>query len=113
MKFGELKVGAMFTVGGETFVKTSPMIGRCEKTGAQKFIRRSVDVDLWESRAEPKPATKNHQLSRTQVINAFAEFFAHCETCVQQLAPELDAQLLISVQEQLEKAKQRFMRKIS
>ena len=112
MKFGELKIGAVFILDGEKYVKTSPMIGLCEKTGAQKFMRRSIEVDVSDSTATAKSAVKKRSLSHSEVLEAFSGFYAQCERCLQQLVPQANKQLVHSVQEQLEEAKQRFLEKI-
>ncbi len=113
MKFGELKIGAVFIVDGERYVKTSPMIGCSEKTGAQKFMRRSVEVSVSDSTVETKAVLKKRSLSQTEVVDAFSEFYMQCEQCLQQLAPQADKQLVDSVQKQLAEAKQRFLAKMS
>ncbi|MGD8592080.1 MAG: hypothetical protein PVF82_04570 [Gammaproteobacteria bacterium] len=113
MKFGKLKIGTVFIVDGEKHVKTSPMIARCEKTGAQKFVRRSVEVEAFDSKEATKAALNKRSLSQTEVLDAFSEFYRQCEQCLQKFAPEADKQLVHSVQTHLAEAKQRFLAKIN
>ncbi|MCG6968456.1 MAG: hypothetical protein LJE85_01705 [Gammaproteobacteria bacterium] len=112
MKFGELKVGALFTFEGQTYLKTSPMIGRNETTGEQKFLRRSMAVTLSEISKETKPVVNKRGLTRSEVNSAFEEFYAHCEQCLDQLASVAEEQTLRHTREQLAQARQRFLAKI-
>ena len=113
MKFGELKLGTVFRVDGETYVKTSPMIGSNKASGAQKFMRRSVEVELSDQNKETKVPAKTHLLSRSEVVNAFADFYANCEQCLQTLSSEFGEKSVGSVRSQLEQARKQFMEKIT
>jgi len=113
MKFGELKIGAVFTLDGERYVKTSPMIALCETSGEQKFIRRSVAVVVSDTETKTKSAFRKRTLSQSQVANAFEDFYAQCEQCLQKLAPQADKQLVRETQEQLSDAKRQFLTKIN
>ena len=113
MKFGVLKIGAMFSLDGDTYVKTSPMIGLNKSSGAQKFMRRSVEVEPRGAELETEPAAKTRVLTRARVEKAFSEFYATCEQCLQVLASHADERSVVNMQKQLEKAKQKFIQKIS
>jgi hypothetical protein len=111
MKFGHLKIGTAFEFGGEMYVKTSPLIGRNESDGTQKFFRRAMEVVLHDADIQTNPLERNRGMSQTEVNEAFADFYSHCERCLQELAPQLDATLLQRLRGQLENAKQEFIAK--
>jgi len=113
MKFGELKLGAVFRFDGETYVKTSPMIGSNKASAAQKFMRRSVEVELCDQKEETKVPVKTQSLSRPEVAKAFADFYANCEQCLQTLSLEFGEKPIARIRSQLEQARQQFMDKIS
>ena len=113
MKFGQLKIGAAFDFDGDTYIKTSPVIGQCQKNQTQKFFRRAVDVVCGNSSANVKQASQSRSLPYPEVAEAFAAFYRHCEQCLQDLEPQLDAQRLHSVRGLLDNAKQEFLTKIS
>ncbi|WP_455210707.1 hypothetical protein [Kaarinaea lacus] len=112
MKFGELKIGSMFTLDGETYVKTSPMIGLNKTSQTQKFIRRSVEVVLCGREVDATTLPKTDSLSHSEVAKAFADFYANCEQCLQTLGLELDEKAVASMRTHLAQAKQQFMDKI-
>lgn len=112
MKFGELKIGAIFSYQGRTYIKSSPMIGRDETTGEQKFLRRSVEVDVGQNTVGTKTPVKKRTLLHTEAVNAFEEFYSHCERCLDTLAPKAGDDTVRSARERLALAKQRFLAKI-
>jgi hypothetical protein len=112
MKFGELKIGALFTYQGQTYIKSSPMIGRSETTGEQKFLRRSVEVQLSQSDTNVQPQVKKRTLTRADAVNAFEEFCRHCEQCLDTLASQAEESTVRSARESLTQAKQRYLAKI-
>ena len=113
MKFGQLKIGAAFEFDGETYVKTSPMIGRTLDKGTQKFFRRAVEVNRSDEAEPAKPSKQNRSVTQAEVTEAFADFYRHCEQCLQELTPQLDMKLLERLCMQLENAKQDFLAKIN
>ena len=112
MKFGLLEIGASFEFEGETYVKTSPMIGSNQKNQQQKFFRRAAEIDCCDDSAEATPVAQIHSLSKTDVTEAFAKFYSHCEQCLQDLSPSLEAQHIQRMRKQLESAKNDFLTKI-
>jgi hypothetical protein len=112
MKFGELEIGALFTYQGQTYIKSSPMIGRNQTTGERKFLRRSMEVQLSQSGTSAKPQVKNRRLTRADAVKAFEEFYRHCEQCLDTLASQAEESTVRSARERLTQAKQRFLAKI-
>lgn len=112
MKFSEIQIGAWFVFQGRTYVKISPMIGRDESSGEQKFLRRSVDVSV---NVEPrggvtvKSEANARLLTPAEVAEAFTRFHAQCERCLRELAPQLDPRAVKDAQDQLAQARQRFL----
>lgn len=110
MKFGQLKIGTAFEFEGKTYIKTSPVIGRCQSNDSQKFFRRAMDVASGEENSREKPVS---HLSQSQVSEAFKDFYRHCEQCLQELAAVVDASRLQRLSRQLEDAKQDFLSRIN
>jgi hypothetical protein len=113
MKFGHVKIGASFEFDGQTYVKTSPMIGRNQSKGTQKFFRRAMEVNYREFDVDEKPELQNRSLSHTQVAEAFAEFYRQCEQCLLSLTPKVDEPLLQQLRGELEHARGEFWAKIN
>jgi hypothetical protein len=112
MKFGELKIGALFTYQGQTYIKSSPMIACSETTGEQKFLRQSAEVQLSQSATNVQPQVKKRALTHADTVNAFEEFYRHCEQCLDTLASQAEKSTARNARERLTQAKQRFLVKI-
>ena len=110
MKFSQLKIGAVFAFDGVKYIKTSPMIGRCEDNGMQKFFRRSSEVDRNDT---DLPSEQTGNIMQTEVAEAFADFYRHCELCLQSLTPALDERTLKHLHGKLESARRDFFARIN
>lgn len=53
-KFTELTVGQTFVFEGQTYVKSSPLMGRSE-AGHERFMPRSALVETGSAAQEPRP----------------------------------------------------------
>jgi len=113
MKFGQLKIGAAFEFEGEIYIKTSPMIGRCQGNGTQKFFRRAMEV-VWRDEApQTKPSKPGRRLTQAEIAEAFDDFYHHCQQCLEDLTGQLDTSLLQSLRGQLENARRDFLARLN
>lgn len=72
MKFHLVPVGEKFEYQGETYIKADKLIANSEKTGKNRLIPRSANVQPVNAQPDATPkVVEEHQVQTSKVLEAF------------------------------------------
>ena len=90
MKFHLLPVGEKFEYQGEVYVKADKLIANSDKTGKNRLIPRSANVQAVNSQTDATPkVVEEHQVQTNKVIDEFDEYHKVCLKSINDVATSL------------------------
>jgi len=113
MKFHHVPLGSRFTLDGDLYIKTSPLVGELESNGKQRLIRRAAMVEVDERTASTPLPDETPCISAHQAHTLFDEFYRQCLDCLSSAREHLEPDQAGSMEKQLQQARQEFFRQLA
>ena len=90
MKFHLLPVGEKFEYQVEVYIKADKLIANSEKTGQNRLIARSANVQPVSSQPDSTPkVVEEHQVQTKKVLEEFDEYHKVCLKSIHDIATAL------------------------
>lgn len=110
MKFHLLPIGEKFEYQGEVYIKADKLIANSEKTGQNRLIARSANVQPVSSQPGSTPkVVEEHQVQTKKVLEEFAHYHQYCLQCLSELSSSVDSKIINNKTAELETARQNFI----
>lgn len=110
MKFHLVPVGEKFEYQGEVYIKADKLIANSEKTGQNRLIPRSANVQPVSEQTSSTPkVVEEHQVQTTKVLEQFDNYHQQCMQCLSDIDHSTDPDIINRKKNQLEDARKVFI----
>lgn len=110
MKFHLVPVGEKFEFEGEVYVKADKLIANNEKTGKNRLIPRSANVQPVNAQADATPkVVEDHKTQTARVLEEFDNYHQQCLQCLSELNESSDPGALTRMKDEMETARKKFI----
>ncbi len=96
-KFHSLPIGARFTLKGEIYIKTKPLVATLEQNGKPQFIHRSAVVEPLELDETTATGSSSVSIDLSTARELLESLHAHCQNNLKSLESVLNAGQLRSL----------------
>ena len=110
MKFHLLPDGEKFEYQDDVYIKVDKLIANSEKTGQNRLIPRSANVQPVNAQANTTPnVVEEHQVQTAKVLKTFDDYHQCCLQCLSDIGDSADPDIVRKKMDELEAAHRQFV----